>query len=301
MFPTGFKPLLASEADLAKLKYPVWVSGKLDGIRCFISDGVAYSRTLKPLPNLHIQKYFADGAHDGLDGEILVGDILAKDVMQATQSGVMRVEGEPEFTFLVFDDYSMHSLAFEQRYEAVIKHVYNVCVMRDNTRFVKQQIAKNVEELMLLEEWYVEEGYEGVMLRDPNAKYKFGRASANSQELLKVKRFFDSEAKIVGAYPRMHNANEAEKDAFGRTKRSSKKEGKVALDTLGGFNCVDIYTNEPFDLSGFTADVTKDLWEKWNKGELDGWYAKYKYQKAGMTSKPRFHTFQGLRHPDDIS
>ena len=43
------KPLLACEEPLDDVKFPVYVSTKLDGIRCLIIDGVAYSRSLKPI------------------------------------------------------------------------------------------------------------------------------------------------------------------------------------------------------------------------------------------------------------
>ena len=39
------KPLLACEVPLEQVKFPVYVSTKLDGIRCLIIDGVAYSRS----------------------------------------------------------------------------------------------------------------------------------------------------------------------------------------------------------------------------------------------------------------
>ena len=38
------KPLLACEVPREKVKFPVYVSTKLDWIRCLIIDGVAYWR-----------------------------------------------------------------------------------------------------------------------------------------------------------------------------------------------------------------------------------------------------------------
>ena len=40
-------------------------------------------------------------------------------------------------------------------------------------------------------------GYEGLMLRDPNGIYKFGRSSVKENILLKVKEFMDDEAEII--------------------------------------------------------------------------------------------------------
>ena len=54
-----FKPMLLPREtpDLDKLQYPIIASAKLDGIRCLIKDGVALSRTLKPIPNKSIQAW----------------------------------------------------------------------------------------------------------------------------------------------------------------------------------------------------------------------------------------------------
>ena len=72
------KPLLACEVPLNDVKFPVYVSTKLDGIRCLIIDGVAYSRSLKPIRNKYIQSIIGNEKYNGFDGELVVGDIYAK-------------------------------------------------------------------------------------------------------------------------------------------------------------------------------------------------------------------------------
>ena len=85
------KPLLACEVPLEQVRLPVYVSTKLDGIRCVIIDGVAYSRSLKPIRNKYIQSIIGNEKYNGFDGELVVGDIYDKDVFQKTTSGVMSV------------------------------------------------------------------------------------------------------------------------------------------------------------------------------------------------------------------
>ena len=84
------KPLLACEVPLEDVKFPVYVSTKLDGIRCLIIDGVAYSRSLKPIRNKFIQSIIGKQEYNGLDGELIVGNVYDKDVFQKTTSGVDR-------------------------------------------------------------------------------------------------------------------------------------------------------------------------------------------------------------------
>lgn len=104
--PEGFKPQLAIEQTKVKTQ-PAnrYMSEKLDGIRCIVFGGVAYSRSLKPIPNKSIQAYVEHHWEmlDGMDGELIVGDKNAPDVFNQSTSGVMRIEGDPEFTFWVFD------------------------------------------------------------------------------------------------------------------------------------------------------------------------------------------------------
>ena len=46
---------------------------------------------------------FASGTFDGLDGEIIVGPATAEDVYRVTNSAVMSRDGEPDFTYWLFD------------------------------------------------------------------------------------------------------------------------------------------------------------------------------------------------------
>lgn len=98
------KPMLASPAG-ELIRLPALLSPKLDGIRCLIIDGVACGRSLKPLPNKHVQALLGRAEFNGLDGELIVGSPTAKDVFQQTSSGVMSIEGEPSVIFHVFDDF----------------------------------------------------------------------------------------------------------------------------------------------------------------------------------------------------
>ena len=70
-----FKPLLASPVEWKHLDYSnLWVSPKLDGIRAIIRDGVVMSRSLKPIPNKHVQRILGNSPGiEGYDGELIVG------------------------------------------------------------------------------------------------------------------------------------------------------------------------------------------------------------------------------------
>ncbi len=84
-----FRPMLASHCtDTSKLKFPILVSKKLDGIRATVQGGRLLSRSLKPIANENVQARFA-GLPEGLDGELIVGDPCAPDAYRKTSSIVM--------------------------------------------------------------------------------------------------------------------------------------------------------------------------------------------------------------------
>jgi len=295
--PEGFKPQLAIEHTKVKTQPSnMYMSEKLDGIRCIIFGGVAYSRSLKRIPNLSIQAYVNHHAEamEGMDGELIVGDKNASDVFNQSTSGVMRIEGEPDFTFWVFDQF--HPTAnWLERYARLVNH------SRLPNR-VALLVHYPVEDMFNIDEFerdMLAQGAEGIMLRDSDAKYKCGRSGTKNPELQKVKRFVDNEFEIIGWEPKYTNTNAAKTNELGRTERSTAKEGMVALDTMGSL-ILRTSKGDTFSCgSGMTDAIREDLWER--RETLIGQLAKVKYFDVGTGySVPRFPVLVGIRHKDDI-
>ena len=303
---SNFKPMLSGKApdDLSKIKYPVLVSPKLDGIRCIIRGGQALSRNLKPIPNAYIQKTLK-GLPDGLDGELIVGKPTGNDVWNRSQSGVMRVDGEPDFTFWVFDCLPRFpgTEGFETRLDRLRDDNCGHPWRGYNIKLLQQWPAANAQVLAEMEDHYVREGYEGVMIRDPKGLYKYGRSTAKEGGLLKLKRFDDAEAVVVGMVEKLHNDNVATKDALGRTKRSSAKAGKRPAGTMGALVCtmqrdtgLPIITT--FEIgTGFDDLMRSIIWI--NRKSHIGLVVKFKYQGLTPDGIPRFPVYLGLRDMRD--
>lgn len=287
------KPMLASPAGPI-IPYPMLLSPKLDGIRCLIIDGVAVGRSLKPIPNKHAQRLFGRPELNGLDGELIVGSPTAKDVFQQTSSGVMSIEGEPEVMFHVFDDF-METGGFQRRLHTAHRRIKKQKFCEP----VPHDQILNEDQLAEWEQDYLAMGYEGVMLRHPDGPYKHGRSTAKEAWLLKVKRFEDGEARIIGFRALMHNANEAKRNELGYLERPSHKAGKVSKQTLGALIVKDLKTGVEFDIgTGFTADQRQLLWSVGDN--LIGRIVKYKSQPTGVKEKPRFPVFLGFRDAVDM-
>ena len=291
---TMIKPMLGVDVELEKLTFPVYASPKLDGIRTTIKDGQVLSRNGKQIPNLFTQSLFKD--YHGLDGELIVGSPIHPNVFQLTTSGVMSRDGTPNVRLYVFDCWNAEG-GIDNRYTELLKITKGNIV---DIEVVQQTIINSMEELLQFEKECLEQGYEGAMIRYPDAKYKNGRSTVKEGALLKLKRFKDSEAEILSIEPLLRNHNEATKNALGRTERSSHKDNKIADDLLGSMNVKDYYTGIEFSIgSGFNEEQRRDFWNR--RDELIGSIVKYKSFAIGVKDKPRFPIFLGFRDKRDMS
>ena len=281
--------MLASPADLDNVRFPIYGSPKLDGIRASVFRGKLLSRTLKEIPSRHIFNMFSRPGYEGLDGELIVGSPTSKTVYRDTVSGVMASDKTPDFTYFVFDLWN-NPAALSYRLDSLRTTV----TAAENARItrVKHVILNDRAELDAYELAQIELGYEGIMLANPNGLYKFGRATTKGGELLKVKRFEDSEAVVLGIVEEQHNGNEAETNELGRTKRSSAKEGKTGKGSMGTLHVRDWKTGVEFHVgTGFSAADRATMWAKPPIGET----VKYKFFPIGTLDKPRHPVFLGFR------
>jgi DNA ligase-1 len=294
----SFKPMLACKIpdNLSSLPYPLLASSKLDGIRCIVKDGVALSRTLKPIRNRYIQAILGRQEFNGLDGELIVGDPTAKDCMSRTNSGVMSIEGEPDFTYHIFDIWNRPGVQYREALTNLEgrpkeKHI----------ELLPQIICHNTAAVETLEQCVLDDGYEGLILRRPDGLYKYGRSTTREGYLFKLKRFIQDEAIVIGCEPLQHNDNDPELNALGYTQRSTAQAGKIDLPLLGAVVVKGMYQDMQviFNIgTGFTFDERALLWEK--RQDLIGKIVSYKYFPVGCKDRPRHPVFVSFRDPSDL-
>lgn len=293
----GFKPLLAATIEdiheTLERHGPMLASPKLDGVRCLIRDGQAVSRNLKPIPNGFVQEILS-GVGFGLDGELIVGDPRHPQVFQNSQSGVMSRDGRPKFTYWVFDRWDLDE-AFHRRLNAARLAVKET---GSHVKHVAHKLIVSADELIEYEGQQLAQGYEGVMLRRSDGAYKHGRSTLREGILLKLKRFADSEAIVIGFTELETNTNAATTDNLGHKVRSSHKTGKVGAGKLGSLVVRDVVSGVEFDIgTGFDEAARVALWE--DREHLAGRQLTYKYQPVGVKDKPRFPVFKGWRAEAD--
>jgi DNA ligase-1 len=295
-----FKPMLAGSLKapftLDAYRFPVLVSPKLDGVRATVQGGVVLSRSLKPIPNLHVQALLGRPELEGLDGELIVGDPAAADAFRVSSSAVMSVTGTPKFVFHVFDKFSTGS--FSSRLAAATAVVDGVSL--PYVQMVPHSLVSEQDTLLALEAISVERGYEGLMIRSPKGPYKQGRSTANEGFLLKLKRFVDGEGEVLDLIEQNANLNTAFTDELGHTKRSSHQAGKAGKGTLGAYMVRNLETGVVHKVSPTgTLAERQAIWD--DADNVIGKILTFKFFPTGGKDKPRFPQFVGFRDTSDMS
>lgn len=189
------KPMLATPLEKVKPEKIDWdnafVQPKLDGHRALHSEGTLYSRAGKPQPLKHILDAINEIGAEGLhtDGELY----LHGKTLQQISSLVKRDQpGTEELVYHVYDVVDtnqpwvdrfsdLESLA--QRFD------------HPSIQVVPSFPVSSMEEVLEHHQSFLDQGYEGTMLRHGNEGYHDGK---RSQSLLKVKDFKDAEFVVIG-------------------------------------------------------------------------------------------------------
>lgn len=272
-------------------QWPLLASEKLDGIRCWIRNGVALTASNKPIPNDFIREELSNPAYEGFDGEIVAG------TFRETSSAVMSHGKRPDYNFFVFDNITIAG-PYSSRYEALPTYTGQ-----------RRQIRR------LLHEWVdgpasatrfafriLESGAEGVCFRDPYMRWRPGRTPPSRYDLVALKPLADGEAQVVGFEELYHNENPAYTDERGLTKRSLANDNRVPAGTLGCLRVIGItaFPQVVFNIgTGFSAADRDHIWR--NRQTFLGQLVRFRYLPVGGYDSPRQPRFAGFRHQFDIT
>lgn len=204
-------PMLADTFSAKKhLKKPpefFYAQPKFDGIRCLINEDFAHSRSGKPFSTIdHIRTSIRDvveNYHITFDGELYNHDLREDFEKIASLVNTKKVEKLKDEDFEEIQNkvqYHVYDVILHDRPSASVKErfdfLFQVFQEGDFPGVVLSQVddVDPVEEdIFDLQGSYVEQGYEGLMLRDPNSPYEFKR----TKSLIKVKTFQDAEFEVV--------------------------------------------------------------------------------------------------------
>lgn len=302
---TQLKPHLACDADLSKLKFPIMGLPKLDGVRGLHITGSMTGRSLKAHGNLYVTEKYSQVRCTGFDGEFTFGNRKGESLCRDTTSVMSRISGEPNVAWNLFD-YLREDLLdkpYIERYNELLamQEKHSAWFDEMNIHVIPYFILNTVEEVEEYYEQCVDRGYEGLILRDPDALHKSGRATAKVGAYLRMKPQSDKEALVLRLVEAMENQNEAKVNELGRTERSSHKENKVGKSMVGMLVCRDLETGMEIDVGAgkLTHEERTHYWN--NPDEMVGQYVKYRSMDAGVKTKPRFARYICKRAESDMS
>jgi len=202
-----FLPMLAHRHDKhsAKIKFPCWVQPKLDGVRMLArkqgDSVIMWSRKGKviDIPD-KINQQLCDMLSEGqcVDGELYVHGWTFQRIISAVKK---KRDDTDLLEYHIYD--SPHkSLSFEERLPQFgvqgarfPTYCQNWTIIGKNIKIVKTYDIEHQEEFDVFEKMFVQQGYEGMMVRNQNSLYKYKH---RSYDLQKVKRFVDDEYEIIG-------------------------------------------------------------------------------------------------------
>lgn len=283
--------------ELELLEYPVYGSVKLDGYRCETEDG-AYTSSMKLVSNRHTQAILSKRIYNGLEGELIVGAPNDLNAFNNTTGPIRKADGEPDFTFYVFDRHDKPHAIYKERLEVLVDH----CRDLPHVVLINQEILNSPEEVRAYEQWCVEAGFEGAMIRSMNGMYKEGRCTLNEKNIFKRKPTEDDEGVIIGFEEQMQNNNKKSKNEMGLTTRTDHKGNKTGKGTLGVLILDSKLWVEPVRVGtgkGLTKKLRQYIWD--HKSEFLGQPVTYKYQKHGSIDAPRCAIYKGLRDRADMT
>lgn len=203
----ALKPMLCKVLDKTnkKLTDKKWYgSYKHDGVRMllFLRDGEVHTSSRGggdyDIPATYIRQdpYIVQLLTEN-EGLILDGELYRHGWNLQKISGLARKETlEEDHKQLCYHCYDIvdENSTFKQRVERLNKFKQN-CPENSKLIIIEQRLISGLDSIMEMHNEAVANGYEGLVIKDPDKEYKCG---ARDNRALKVKEFVDDEFKILG-------------------------------------------------------------------------------------------------------
>lgn len=252
------KPMLAhvyeKHSEKVDWSKPVFVQPKLDGHRClaFKDNGRVSLLSRRGTAIDTLPHIVSDLNKTMEDGQVFDGELYCH-TLSLNQIGSLIKKASDESELVEFHCYDVvENLPFSSRMALLLVD------FGPSLRAVETKRVYSEEEASEQFALFVEDGYEGAMLRHGDDPYKPG---ARSTSLLKLKSFQDSEFVIIGY-----------------------REGKGTCEGMAVFYCQTDAGHRFEVLAPGTHEQKKEAWE--NRDSFVGKYVTVKYQYLTNTATP---------------
>lgn len=332
--------MVQDHLDFDQVTYPKDVTLKIDGAYWVNLHGKSVARSLKPFANAWLTEALSDVSLEGFVGEVVNSNQADKPVNRqsacrdTTSCTNTKKSTDWDFEIYLFDyvgdgtrEYcdipkrtrmqtmfkllelyvgALEECAYEGEVEHAgftFKHFKMVSEVNGaviNIFYPESKEVSNAQELERLYEIALENGFEGLVAADGGSAYKWGRATAKSQESVRFKPQGDSEIVITSFEQMFKNNNEAEINELGYTERSSHKENKEPIEAVGSIIGLDINSGKIVKIGAgeLNWEERHAVWA--SKDDYIGKVAKYAFMGTGGKDKPRHPRFKGWRSVLDL-
>lgn len=185
-----------------KINYPCLVQPKLDGLRGFVQakgDVKITSRKYKPydaVSHLHAElKELFSGIDVPIDGEIYLHGLTLEEINRRAKKYREGLTEELEFWVFDIADTTMGNYDRNEILRKIKIRAKLIGLKHPHIVFIPTDVAKCEQDVYDLHNLYVEQGYEGAIIRNGDGMYLMEKRSSDLQ---KYKEFEDDEFEIVG-------------------------------------------------------------------------------------------------------
>ncbi len=197
-------PMLAKAVNWKTITYPCFVQPKLDGVRCLVLIQIERNKNTEEYGRIqflsrsgkhyntlsHIHSKIYDKVLDStitestiIDGEIYSDQLSFQEIVSAVKA---QKENSLKLQFRAYD------IVSDDLQDVRIAKLYQLIDSINSPHITKvhTNIVTNKSEITALHDQFVQQGYEGAMIRNPKGWYGRGQRSS---DLLKVKEFDENE------------------------------------------------------------------------------------------------------------
>jgi ATP-dependent DNA ligase len=299
--------LISPEDHWAAKRFPLWASVKYDGHRCLLHKGEFLTRSMKAHPNLGLAHHLKEIAQwsDEL-GATFDGELYSharpfnelQSILRSTEKEIPDDVVFHVFDYMPSNEWGSCKRPFEDRY-AILGSIFKDHAEFQHVNQVEQFLVETPKDLTVAYERALKGGFEGLMLRNPFARYKHGRATVKENIIYKLKPFDTLDAKVIEVVQqqRVKDGIRRKLNELGRTARTFKAEDHELVDCAGALVVQD-EKGRQFNVGwgrGWDYVKREELWR--DRASLVGRWVEVRYMVVGEHELPRMP--QLVRFRDD--